>query len=179
MYAFSFLKFLLLFLPPNMIIVLFLSTFPMILIFELLQRHGGHSYTLLESSEDNFQLGANHDSHEHEEFEFSEIFVHQLIHTIEFLLGSVSNTTSYLRLWALRYVATNLNLYSNLSSCSNVSVIVHYYILLGCENNLIVLIMSFILFDQFKTFCVFLYKVRVLWQRPDCPYHEFLLFGPF
>ncbi|KAK4771988.1 hypothetical protein SAY86_013763 [Trapa natans] len=135
------------------------------------ERHQGHSYAQLETTDESFfQLEQSHNSHGHEEFQFGEVFVHQLIHTIEFVLGAVSNTASYLRLWALSLAHSELS-----------SVFYEKVLLLAWGfNNVIILVIGIIVFIAatvgvllvMETLSAFLHALRLHWVEFQNKFYE-------
>ncbi|CAN1824200.1 V-type proton ATPase subunit a2 [Linum perenne] len=136
------------------------------------ERFQGQSYALLDSADDNLQGTPRQSSsrgHD-EEFEFTEIFVHQLIHTIEFVLGSVSNTASYLRLWALSLA------HSELSSVFYDKVLLNAW---GFDNTVILIIGIFVFVFAtvgvllvMETLSAFLHAMRLHWIEFQNKFYE-------
>ncbi|MCO5586967.1 hypothetical protein L7F22_040912 [Adiantum nelumboides] len=144
---------------------------PLILRSRHIKESQGHAYNMLRDSEhDIVDLDHENDETDHEEFEFSEVFVHQMIHTIEFVLGAVSNTASYLRLWALSLA------HSELSSVFYDKVL----ILAWGYQNVILIIVGFIIFAIatigvllcMETLSAFLHALRLHWVEFQNKFYE-------
>lgn len=101
------------------------------------------------------------DEDEDEDFNFADMFVNQMIHTIEFVLGAISNTASYLRLWALSLAHAELSdvfleklLYMTIESGSTVLMVVGFFMWIG---------LTFGVLMFMESLSAFLHALRLHW----------------
>ena len=108
----------------------------------------------------------NINNEEAQEPSLSDFFVASVIETIEFALGSVSNTASYLRLWALSLAHSQLSSVFFKYSIGLVSMITDYYFVNGLLLSIIFILFAAVTFGVLLCMdCMecFLHTLRLHW----------------